>query len=105
MMRKLITMREALESRLYFADLIGDPSWAAWRVLLPQGRAISLRPRPVSAKTGHSATAGRCIKSTFSSPWSKASGFETRILAAILAADIVGRLTGADKDRTLWPRY
>jgi hypothetical protein len=42
-----------------------------------------------------------------SSPWSKASGFETRKLAAILAADIVGRLTGADKDRTLAsrPRY
>jgi hypothetical protein len=34
-------------------------------------------------------------------------GFETRKLAAILAADIVGRLTGADKDRTLAsrPRY
>jgi hypothetical protein len=31
----------------------------------------------------------------------KASGFETRKLAAILAADIVGRLTGADQDRTL----
>ena len=42
-----------------------------------------------------------------SSPWSKASGFETRKLATILAADIVGRLTGADKDRTLAsrPRY
>jgi hypothetical protein len=34
----------------------------------------------------------------------KASGFETRKLAAILAADIVGRLTGADKDRTLASR-
>ena len=33
----------------------------------------------------------------------KASGFETRKLAAILAVDIVGfsRLTGADEDRTL----
>jgi hypothetical protein len=36
-----------------------------------------------------------------STPWSKASGFETRKPAAILVADIVGRLTGADKDRTL----
>jgi hypothetical protein len=42
-----------------------------------------------------------------SSPWSKASGFETRKLAAILAADLVGHLAGADKDRTLAsrPRY
>lgn len=31
---KLVTMREALESRDYFADLIGGPSWASWRVLL-----------------------------------------------------------------------
>jgi hypothetical protein len=62
---------------------------------------------PLRAKTGHSATAGRCIKSTYGSPWSKASGFETRKLAAILPADIVGRLTGADKDRMLAcrPRY
>jgi hypothetical protein len=36
-----------------------------------------------------------------STPGSKASGFETRKPAAILVADIVGRLTGADKDRTL----
>jgi hypothetical protein len=34
MMRKILSMREALGSPLYFADLIGGPSWAAWRVLL-----------------------------------------------------------------------
>lgn len=33
-LRKLVTMREALESPAYFADLIGGLSWVAWRVLL-----------------------------------------------------------------------
>jgi hypothetical protein len=33
-LRKLVTMREALESPLYFADLIRGPSWAAWCALL-----------------------------------------------------------------------
>jgi hypothetical protein len=33
-LRKFVTMREALESPIYFADLIGGLSWAAWRVLL-----------------------------------------------------------------------
>jgi hypothetical protein len=33
-LRKLVSMREALASPAYFADLIGGPSWAAWRVLL-----------------------------------------------------------------------
>jgi hypothetical protein len=67
----------------------------------------TLRRTAGSRKNRTFATVGRCIKSTCSSPWSKASGFETRKLAAILAADIVGRLTGADKDRTLAsrPRY
>jgi hypothetical protein len=33
-LRKLVTMREALESPEYFAGLIGGASWVAWRVLL-----------------------------------------------------------------------
>ena len=33
-LRKLITMREALESPGYFGGLLGGESWAAWRVLL-----------------------------------------------------------------------
>lgn len=33
-LRKLITMREALESPAYFANLIGGLSWVPWRVLL-----------------------------------------------------------------------
>lgn len=31
---KLLSMREALESRDYFAGLLGGKSWRAWRVLL-----------------------------------------------------------------------
>src|SRR3984957_6507748 len=34
MMRKILSMREALGSPLYLADLIGGSSWVAWRVLL-----------------------------------------------------------------------
>jgi hypothetical protein len=33
-LRKLITMREALESPAYFGTLLAGDSWAAWRVLL-----------------------------------------------------------------------
>ena len=33
-LKKLITMREALESDGYFGRLLGGDSWAAWRVLL-----------------------------------------------------------------------
>jgi hypothetical protein len=33
-LRKLITMREALESDGYFGRLLGGESWASWRVLL-----------------------------------------------------------------------
>jgi hypothetical protein len=33
-LRKLITMREALESPAYFGTLLAGNSWAAWRVLL-----------------------------------------------------------------------
>ena len=33
-LKKLITMREALESDGYFGRLLGGGSWAAWRVLL-----------------------------------------------------------------------
>ena len=34
MMRKLVTMRAALESPLYFGSLLAVDSWRAWRVLL-----------------------------------------------------------------------
>jgi hypothetical protein len=68
------------------------------------GTAARFQPSLAPAVDG-----GRCgwarryIKLTCSSPWSKASGFETRKLAAILAVDILGfsRLTGAEEDRTL----
>ena len=33
-LRKLITMREALESPAYFGTLLAGDSWAAWRVML-----------------------------------------------------------------------
>jgi hypothetical protein len=33
-LRKLVTMREALESDGYFGRLLSGGSWAAWRVLL-----------------------------------------------------------------------
>ena len=33
-LRKLITMREALESPAYFGTLLAGDSWQAWRVLL-----------------------------------------------------------------------
>src|ERR1700693_3364084 len=33
-LRKLVTMREALTSPLYFGSLLASGSWAAWRVLL-----------------------------------------------------------------------
>ena len=63
-------------------------------------KALSL---PLCAKSGHSATAWRCIKSSWSSSSSKGFGFRIRKPAAILAADVVGfnPPTGADGDRTL----
>jgi hypothetical protein len=33
-LRKLVTMREALASPLYFGDLLSGDSWRAWRILL-----------------------------------------------------------------------
>ena len=33
-LRKLVSMREALDSRGYFAGLLADVSWRPWRVLL-----------------------------------------------------------------------
>jgi hypothetical protein len=33
-LRKLIPMRDALESAAYFGGLIGGDAWRAWRVLL-----------------------------------------------------------------------
>lgn len=39
--RKLITMREALENPAYFANLLGGESWFAWRVLLRQSASSS----------------------------------------------------------------
>jgi hypothetical protein len=33
-LRKIITMREALESPAYFGTLLAGGSWQAWRVLL-----------------------------------------------------------------------
>ena len=42
----------------------------------PNVTALPCDPRwPLGAQGGHSATAGRCIKSTYSSPWSKGFGF------------------------------
>jgi hypothetical protein len=70
-------------------------------------RDLGLRTRSRSARME-----GRCsgLKlAPASPPPDRLSGFETRKLAAILAADIVGfsRLTDADEDRTLasQPRY
>ncbi len=45
----------------------------------------------------------RAGSSCYSAPWLKSTMTETRKIAAILAADVVGysRLAGADEDRTL----
>ena len=40
-LRKLITMREALESQGYFGRLLAGDSWAAWRALLSPSSARS----------------------------------------------------------------
>jgi hypothetical protein len=96
-----------------FPRAIGDLSRRRW--LAGQNPIDNYAGDRLSGRADIAAgTAGLYKNRTFrgggtmgSSPWSKASGFEIRKLAAILAADIVGRLTGADNDRTLAsrPRY
>jgi hypothetical protein len=64
-LRKLISMREALESPAYFADLIGGPSWVAWRVLLIAivGEALSDEERVVfKALTGRDSEPGEPVE-------------------------------------------
>jgi hypothetical protein len=87
------------------------------RLLRPRGEAectwgFRAGSRAQNSRSRSARMEGRCsgLKlAPASPPPDRLSGFETRKLAAILAADIVGfsRLTDADEDRTLasQPRY
>jgi hypothetical protein len=64
-LRKLITMREALEGDGYFGRLLEGDSWAAWRVLLIAivGERLTKRERVVfKGLTGRDSEPGEPVE-------------------------------------------
>jgi len=106
-LRKLVTMREALEDPGYFANLIGGDSWASWRVLLIAivGERLTKRERVVfKGLTGRDSEPGEPVEEFWGVIGRR--GGKTRataVLAAYLATCIDHREILAPGERGVIP--
>ncbi len=107
MIRKLVTMREALESPAYFGTLLGADSWRGWRVLLVaiMGEPLYADERPVFTElTGREYAPGEAVEEFWAAIGRRAG--KTRamaVLAAYLAVCIDYRAVLAPGERGLLP--